>query len=191
TVHGAVGVGDAAEWLRFRERLEGVPRLLLGVREEAEDGGEVRARGPRQAKAVLLRAGVGALVVADAAGAVVLDAHAAEEAVTGSRPAVGARVVLGERPDRRLALAHQHALLAPRLERGLGVQIRVAAVGPGQVDLHHVERALLRERGALGLVDHVVGRRRDGVQRADHARLVAQGPEWFDLRHGRSHRIAT
>ena len=72
-------------------------------REEAEDGGEVRAGGAREPQPVLLRPRVRALVRADAARAVVLDANAAEEAVARAGLAVGAGVVLGEGPDRRLA----------------------------------------------------------------------------------------
>ena len=56
-----------------RERLDGVPGGVRRVVVEAEDGGEVRARGAREPQPVLLRARVRALVRADAAGAVVLD----------------------------------------------------------------------------------------------------------------------
>ena len=101
--------------------------------------------------------------------------HAAEEAVARARPAVRAGVVLREGPDGGLALAHQHALLAPGLEGVLGVGVRVAAVHPArQVHLDDVERALGRQHGALRLVDHVVRRRGDGVEGADHARLVPE-----------------
>ena len=76
-------------------------RLLRGaalVREEAEDGGEVGARGARELEAVLLGAGVRALVRPDATGAVVLHAHAREEAGAGARRCRRARCSPGAAP---------------------------------------------------------------------------------------------
>ena len=87
-----------------------------GVVVEAEDGGEVRLRRAGEPEPVLLGARVRALVRADAPGAVVLDAHAREDAVAGERAAVGAGVVLGQRPQRGLVVAHDGALLLPALE---------------------------------------------------------------------------
>ena len=76
----AVVVGDLAPRLAVGVRRERAPRGAGRVVVEAEDGGEVGARRARQPQPVLLRARVRALVRADAAGAVVLDAHAREEA---------------------------------------------------------------------------------------------------------------
>ena len=68
-------------------------------------------------QAVLLGARVRALVRADAPGAVVLDAHAREDAVAGERAAVGPGVVLGERPQRGLVVADDRALVAASARR--------------------------------------------------------------------------
>ena len=74
----------------------GVERGAPGVaRVEGEDRGEVVAGGARQPEAVLLRAGLGALVRADEAGAVVgRPATRARKPRRVRRLAVGARVVL-------------------------------------------------------------------------------------------------
>ena len=80
---------------------------------EGEDRRQVRLRRARQAQAVLARARVRALVRADPAGAVVLDAHAREEAAARVRRAVRAGVVLDERPERRLVVADDGALGLP------------------------------------------------------------------------------
>ena len=94
-----------------------------------------------QVEPVLLGAGQGALVGADLAGAVVLDPDPGEDAVAGVGGAVGAGVVLGHRPDRRLGVVDQGAGLAPGLDR-LGGRARrgrrsvscgpVSAVGFGR-----------------------------------------------------------
>ena len=91
-------------------RRTGASALEASPRVEREDRGEVGLRGARQAQAVLLGAGVRALVRADAAGAVLLDAHAREDAVARELAAVGAGVVLLERPERRLVVADDGAL---------------------------------------------------------------------------------
>src|SRR5439155_14518119 len=119
---------------------------------------EVRARGARQAQAILLGPGVRALVRPDAAGPISLDAHAAEEAAPRQPLAARAVVLLLVRPQRRFAVAHEGALQLPRLEqlaRGL-VGIRLAL---GQVDGDHIEGGALDQLRPLIGVDHVVGRR--------------------------------
>ena len=71
------------------------------------------AGGAGQVEPVLLRARQGALVGEDLAGVEVLDPDPAEDAVAGAALAVGAGVVLGHRPDRRLGVVDQGAGLAP------------------------------------------------------------------------------
>ena len=162
----AVGVGDApervaralvvghlGERLGARDLRERLARGAALVREQAEDGGEVRARGARELEAVLLGAGVRALVGPDATGPVVLHAHAREEAGAGAGAAVGRGVVLAEHPHRRLVLLHQHAALAPLAELPRGVLVAL-----GQVELDDVVRAPRREPGTHLVVDHVVWR---------------------------------
>ena len=62
--------------------------------------------------------------------------------------------------------------------------VGVAAAGRlGQVDLHHVERALGEQLGAQLVVDHVVGRGDHRLERADGGGLVAQRAERLDLGH--------
>ena len=90
---------------------------------EGEDGGEVVARRLGQAQAVLLRAGLGALVRPDEAGAVVGDPDAAEEAAAGVPRAVRSLVLLLERPERLLAVGGEDALERPVLERLGGVLV--------------------------------------------------------------------
>jgi hypothetical protein len=67
------------------------------------------------------------------------------------------------------------------------VEIRVAAVRPRQIDLDHVEGALRDELGALGIVDHVVRRRHDRIERPDRPRVVAEGAEGLDVGHAGAH----
>jgi hypothetical protein len=182
----AVGVGGGAEG-RIRGRgLECRPGRALWVGVEAEDGGEVRARGAGQVETILLRAGLGALVGTDPALAVVLHADAAEEPVADAAVAVGCRVLLGGGPERGLAVLGDDPLLAPRLEGRLGVEVPVAAArGDREVDLDDVQRAALDELGALGFVDDVVGGRCHGVERADGAEVVVEGAQGLDLGHCR------
>ena len=99
-VDGAVVVGGLAPGLAAERRLDQRPGVLGA---EREDRREVVAGGPGQLEPVLQRARVGALVGADAAGLVVLDPDPGEDAVAAVAGAVGRGVVLGQRPDRRLA----------------------------------------------------------------------------------------
>ena len=181
---GAVVVAHLVEGLGARVRLDRLPRRVLGVREEAEDRRQVRPRRAREVEAVLLRAGVCALVWPDPPGPVVLYTHAREEPVARVRVPVRADVGLGQRPDRVLALVHEDALLEPVLVDRLRVEVGIAAVvGDGQVDLDDVERALLNELRPHLVVDDVVGRSGYRVERADRGRLVANGVQGTDLGH--------
>jgi hypothetical protein len=64
------------------------------------------------------------------------------------------------------------------------VEVWIAAVvGYRKVDLDDVERALLHEPRSHLVVDHVVRRRGNGVERADRRRLVADGVQGTDLGH--------
>ena len=110
----ALGVGLLAERARRSRRAAASAAQAApgGVAVEREDRGEVGLRRAREPQAVLLRARVRALVRADAPGAVLLDAHAREEAVARADRAVGPRVLLRERPDRGLVVADDRAGLA-------------------------------------------------------------------------------
>src|SRR4029079_13563420 len=86
-----------------------------------------------------LRPGVGALVRADAAGAVILDPNAGEEALARVAVAVRARGGLRERPPGRLRVADEDVRALPVAEQRGGVGVRVeVAVRLGQVDLDAV-----------------------------------------------------
>ena len=107
-----------------RERRPGVAVV------EREDRREVRARRAREPQPVLLRAGVRALVRADPARAVVLDAHAREQPVARAAAAVGAGVVLLERPQRRARRRRRRRRRrASARSVARGVRVRVAAGG--------------------------------------------------------------
>ena len=181
-VPGAVLVGDLAPGRLLRVRLDGAPRAAPRVVVEREDRRQVRARRAGEPQAVLLRPGVGALVRADPAGAVVLHAHAREQAVARARPAVRARVVLRDRPQRRLVVAGEDALLLPAGEHLGGVGVGVA-LGAREVDLDDVVRRAGDELGALRLVDDVVRRRGDGLEAADGREVVVEGAEGLDVGH--------
>src|SRR5205823_10810865 len=109
-VDGAVGVRDLGPRRLPGRRLERGPRRPGGIGVQREDGGDVGARGAREAQAVLLGPGMGALVRAHAAGPVSLDAHAAEEPTPREPFASGAFVLLGVNPECRLAVTDQRAL---------------------------------------------------------------------------------
>ena len=76
-VHGPVVVGDLGPGLAAGGALDVLPGVA-GV--QGEDRGEVVAGRPGQPQPVLLGAGLGALVGADQAGAVVGHPHPAEQA---------------------------------------------------------------------------------------------------------------
>ena len=147
---------------------------------------------PGQLEAVQQRPGVGALVRADGAGLVVLDPDPGEDAVAAVGVAVGRGVVLGHRPDRGLGVGDQHALRAPGVDRPRRLLVGVAlgvAVGVGrverfrQVDRDRVVGRARQQPRPLGGVDHVVGRRRDRVQRADLVEVVVERVERAHVGH--------
>ena len=170
-VLGAVLVGHVAPRHGLGVGRERTPHRAVRIVVEREDGGEVRPRGAGQPQPVLLRPGVGALVRADTAGPIVLDAHAREDTAAREGGAVGAGVVLRERPQGRLDVAHEDLFRLPPGEqrRRMGVLVEVA-VGLRQVDLDDVVGRAGRQGGALLRVDHVVRRRHDGLRGRRHGR---------------------
>ncbi len=138
-VDGAVGVGGLAPRLALGSRFEVGPGVALV---EGEDRREVVAGRLGQAQAVLLRAGLGALVRADQAGAVVGDSHPAEKAAPRVPRAVGPVVLLLERPERFVAVAPRGC---PGASNSSSVSAACSYGSPppgdcGQVDLDDVER---------------------------------------------------
>jgi hypothetical protein len=186
-VLGAVGVGGGGERVGVGRRAQRGGGGVPGVCEQAEDGGQVGAGGAREPQPVLLWPRMRSLVRTDAARTVVLHAHAREEAPANALAPVRGGVALLEHPEGLVALAHENPLLAPVLEHVGGAKIGVAAVGAGEVELHNVERAALDQLGPHRLVDHVVGRRDDGLERAHRGGLVAKGAKRLDLGHGAPH----
>src|SRR4029077_4898600 len=102
-------------------------------------------------EAILLRARVRALVGADPARAIVLHAHAREETTTRPPFAVRPRVVLLERPEGRLGVLDDDALLAPLVQNAGGLGVGVVACR--EVDPDHVVRRSGFELGPLLGVD--------------------------------------
>ena len=101
-MNGLRGVAHLAPRRLAGRRLERAPGGVRRIGEQREDGRDVRARRARETKTVLLGSGMRALVRANLAGAIALDAHAAEEAAARARLPVGARVPLRVSPQRRL-----------------------------------------------------------------------------------------
>ena len=170
--------------LALRCGFEMGPRVALV---EREDGGEVVAGRLCEAKAILLGSWLGSLVRADEPGAVVGHANAAEEAAAGMPRAVGALVLLLERPERLVAVGREHALERPGLERLGGVLVGVApSRRDGQVELDDVEGRALDEGCAHRFVDDVVGRGDDVAEGRDGAERVVEGLERADFCHRRA-----
>ena len=188
-------VAGALVVARFRERpaalhtLEGLAGGAARVGKEAEDGGEVCLRRAREPQAVLLRAGVGALVRTDAARPVILHAHAREETGPAARAPVRCRVVLAQDPESRLVLLGEHAPCDPVAHgrRGSLVAISLVLRRLRQVDLDDVVRAARDEVLAQLGVDHVIGGRDHVLERADGLGVIAKGAQGLDV----SHRPAT
>ena len=181
-VQGAVVVGHLAPGVAGGRRLDLPPGVGAG---EREDRREVVAGGAGEVEAVLLRPRLGALVGPHSAGPVVLDPHPGEDRVAGEARAVRRRVLLGQRPERRLAVPAQDALQLPVLEGAGGVGVGILALaGLRKVDLDHVEGRAAQQLGPLRGVDDVVGRRGDVLQRADPGEVVVQGGEGLDVGHG-------
>ena len=177
----ALAVCDLGERLaagRLGKRLGG---RAAGIWIEAEDGGEVRARRARESQAVLLRAGMGALVRPDTARAVVLHAHAREEPDARAGTAVGRAVVLAQCPDRGLVLLHENPVPAPLVEGLSG-----GLVARRQIELHDVMRVPRRQLGSALVVDHVVRRRDQILERARDIGVVAKRLERLDICHRRA-----
>ena len=188
TMDGALRVGHLAPRIAPDVGLDVTPDVA-GM--QREDRREVVARRPRQAQAVLLGAGLGALVGSHEARAVVGDPDPDEEAVSRLAPAIGGRVLLRQRPDCRLAVGGENAVERPGLECLRSVLVRVAAPGrTGQVDLHDVERRPSEELGPLSLVDDVVWRSGHVAERRDRREVVVERVERPDLCHGRRTLVA-
>ena len=105
-------------------------------------------RRAREPQPVLLRAGVRALVRADPAGAVVLDAHAREDAVARAAPPVGPGVVLLERPQRGRGVGDDDAVGAP-VARACAAASAYGSSPCGQVDRDDVVGRAGEQRLAL------------------------------------------
>ena len=116
----------------------------------------------------------------------ILDSDPGEDRVAGLARAVGSPVVLAERPERRLAVLAQDALRLPVVDRAFGMGVGVFALtAPGEVDLDDVVGGAAQQLLPLGVVDHVVGRRRDVLQGADTGEVVVEGLQGLDVGHGR------
>jgi hypothetical protein len=127
---------------------------------------------------------VRALVRPDPPGAVLLDAHAREQAVARAALPVGAGVVLLERPERRLRVLDDDAFGAPCPERRGGVLVRVAAGGIlRQVDRDGVVGRAREQLGALLGVDHVVRRGRDAREPTGAIEVVVERVQGRDVGH--------
>ena len=145
---------------------------------EEEDRLELDARRAEQAEAALLRACVGALVRQHRPRLVRLDLQRRDDPEAGAGDAVGADVVLLERPDRG-RLLDEDALCAPVVECAGCLLVRV-----GQREADDVVRAAGTQLLALLVVDDVVGRRHERLERAGHGLVVAQRAEGLDHGHG-------
>ncbi len=179
-VAGAIGVGRLAPGLA-QGRLQQAPGVA-GV--EAEDGGEVVLGGAGQLQAILLGTRLGALVRADQARAVLGHANAGEKAPAGVVVAVGPAVGLLERPDRRLAVLGEDALVAPGVQGPRRVLVAVAAAKVlGEVQLDGVVLRAVDQRAAHRRVDHVVRRCQQVVELAGFAEVVVERAQGLDFRH--------
>ena len=189
--HGAAGIGGFAPRLLRLDRGRHQRPWVLGA--EREDRREVVAGGAGQVEPVLLRPRQGALVGQDLARLEVLDPDPGEDAVAGAGGAVGSAVVLRHRPDRRLGVVDQGAGLAPGLHRlggpRVGVVVRLLRSGLPvrfrQVDRDRVVGGARQQLRPLRRVDHVVGRRRDPVQRSDDIEVVVGGEDRAHVGHRR------
>jgi hypothetical protein len=156
-VLGSLVVGDLSPWLRVQGGLD-VPPGVAGV--QGEDRGEVVAGGAREPQAVLLGSRLGALVRAHQARTVRRHPHPREESAALVPPPVRAGELLGQRPDRLVAIGAEDALQDPGVE-GLRRMLVGIPVGRSlwEVDLDDVERRALQKPPAELGVDDVVRRR--------------------------------
>ena len=137
-MNGALVVGDLGPGVGAGVALEVPPGV---ARVQREDRREVVPGRLGEPQAILLRARLGALVRPDEAGAVLGDPDAAEQSAPHPPRAVGGGVLLGQRPDRRLAVGSEDPLQRPFLERLGRVLVGIAARGRlGEVELDDVER---------------------------------------------------
>ena len=186
-VHGAVVVGHLAERRRLGRRLDRAPRGACGIGVQAEDRREVRARRARQAQAVLARARVRALVGADPAGAVVLDADAGEEARGGCAarrpgPCSPARAPRSRAPRRGRSRPRPASARAarPRARRGRRPRSRPRA-GRSRPRCRASARA--SSARCSGSITSYGGATTAG-ERPRPGRVVVQGTERLDVGHG-------
>ena len=108
-----------------------------------------------------------------------------EDAVAGVAARRRGRCSPGSSPRSPARVLDQRARLAPGLDRLRGRRVGIAlallrpglAVGLRQVDRDRVVGRALQQLGPLRGVDHVIGRSRDVLQRADRVEVVVQGVE--------------
>ena len=121
---------------------------------------------------------------ADAPRAVVLDAHGGKETASRPRLAVGARVLLGERPQGGVLVLDDGATRSPVVEDPGGLLVAVPAIGGfRQVHVDDVVGGPGGKLGPLLRVDYVVGGRGDGVQSPGHVEVVMKRPEGLRVGH--------
>ena len=177
-------VGDLAPRLSPHRRLQVLPGV---ARVEGEDGGEVVASRAGEAQPVLLRPGLSALMGPDPL-TVGRQLDAGQESAASESCTVGGRVVLLERPDLRVVVADEGAILDPLRQELCGVLVWVAAARLArQVELDRVVGRARCELGALGVVDDVVRRGDDLGEGADLAEVVVDCLKGKHLCHGGRH----
>ena len=177
----ALSVGRLGKRLPVHGLAERLRGRAAGIGEEAEDGGEVRARRPREPEPVLLRSRMGPLVRPNPTRAVVLHAHACEEPPARAGAAVRRRVVLPERPDGGLVLLDENSVPAPLVER-----LRRGLVALREVELDDVVGAPGGQLRPSLVIDHVVGRRDQILERPRDIGVVAKRPERLHICHRRA-----
>ena len=161
----------------------GVPARLLVRRlalVQEKDRLELRAHRAQEAEPAFLRPAVRPLVRKDDAVLIGLGAQRDDQPAARAPDAVGADVVLLERPQ-RLVVVDEDAVLAPGAEVARRLLLRV-----GEREVHDVVRAPLEVLDALLGADDVVRRSDQRRERAGLRLLVADCPERLDLRHGGS-----
>ena len=177
----AVVIGQLAVRRPLELRRQRRPRIAVV---EREDRREVGARRTRQQQPVLLRPWMRALVRTDPTAAVVLHAHAREQPAARAPFAVRSGVVLLERPQRRLRVGHDDAVVAPGLQGRGGVVVGVAAGAIlRQVDRDDVVGRAGEQPLALLGIDHVVGRRDDRRQAPGAIEVVVERWQGRDIGH--------
>ena len=144
---------------------------------EEEDRLELRLRRVQEAQPSLLRSAMRPLVRQHGSVLVRLDAERGDDARARARDAVGADVVLRQRPEGRL-LGREDAVLAPRAQVAAGLLL-----GVGQRQVDDVVRASREVLLALLGADHVVRRRDEALERAGPVGVVAKRAKRLDLGH--------